>query len=117
MRKAILLHNPFSGPLRSRRTADIEQVLDVLRSGGVDAFDAPTRAAGSAAQQVKEAIADGCDTVFACGGDGTVHDVLQGLVGTQAALGVIPLGHGECFSPRSQSAAELCGISARGPDR
>lgn len=92
MRKAILLHNPFSGPLRSRRTADIEQVLDVLRSGGVDAFDAPTRAAGSAAQQVKEAIADGCDTVFACGGDGTVHDVLQGLVGTQAALGVIPLG-------------------------
>jgi len=27
-----------------------------------------------------------------CGGDGTIHDVLQGLVGTDAALGVIPLG-------------------------
>ena len=92
MRKAILLHNPFSGRLRSRRAADVGAALAVLRSGGVEAFDEPTRAAGAAAQQVKEAIADGCDTVFACGGDGTVHDVLQGLVGTEAALGVIPLG-------------------------
>lgn len=92
MRKAILLHNPFSGRLRSRRAADMEAALNVLRSGGVEAFDEPTRAAGSAAEQVREAIANGCDTVFACGGDGTVHDVLQGLVGTEAALGVIPVG-------------------------
>lgn len=92
MRKAILLHNPFSGRLRSRRAADVEAALTVLRSGGVEAYDEPTRAAGAAAEQVREAIAAGCDTVFACGGDGTVHDVLQGLVGTEASLGVIPLG-------------------------
>jgi diacylglycerol kinase (ATP) len=92
MRKAILLHNPFSGRLRSRRAADVEAALAVLRASGVEAYDEPTRAAGAAAEQVREAIASGCDTVFACGGDGTVHDVLQGLVGTEAALGVIPLG-------------------------
>jgi diacylglycerol kinase (ATP) len=92
MRKAILLHNPFSGRRRSRGARDVDAALAVLRSGGVEAFDAPTRAAGSAAEQVKQAISDGCDTIFACGGDGTVHDVLQGLVGTDAALGVIPLG-------------------------
>lgn len=92
MRKAILLHNPFSGPLRSRRSAEIDAALEVLRSGGVEAYEEPTRAAGSAGEQAKEAIANGCDTVFACGGDGTVHDVLQGLVGTEAALGVIPVG-------------------------
>lgn len=92
MRKAILLHNPFSGRLRSRRAADLDAALNILGKGGVDAYEEPTRAAGSAAEQVKEAIANGCDTVFACGGDGTVHDVLQGLVGTKAALGVIPVG-------------------------
>jgi diacylglycerol kinase family enzyme len=42
--------------------------------------------------QTKQAITEGCDAIFACGGDGTVHDVLQGLIGTNAALGVIPLG-------------------------
>jgi diacylglycerol kinase family enzyme len=35
---------------------------------------------------------DGCDAVLACGGDGTVHEILQSLVGSDVALGVIPLG-------------------------
>jgi diacylglycerol kinase family enzyme len=38
------------------------------------------------------AIREGFDTIVACGGDGTVHDVLQGLAGRDAALGIIPLG-------------------------
>ncbi len=38
------------------------------------------------------AIRDGFDTIVACGGDGTIHDVLQGLTGREAALGIIPLG-------------------------
>jgi diacylglycerol kinase (ATP) len=92
MRKAILLYNPLSGRCRGRRSADIEAALAVLQSAGVAAEAAPTRAASDATDQTRQAIADGCDTVFACGGDGTVHDVLQGLVGTNAALGVIPLG-------------------------
>jgi diacylglycerol kinase (ATP) len=92
MRKAILLYNPLSGRRRGRRLADVEAALSVLRSAGVEASAAPTRAASDAADQTRQAIAEGCDTVFACGGDGTVHDVLQGLVGTPAALAIIPLG-------------------------
>src|ERR1700687_4770620 len=92
MRKAILLYNPLSGRRRGRRLADVESALSVLRSAGLEASAAPTRAASDATDQTKQAIAEGCDTVFACGGDGTVHDVLQGLVGTDAALGIIPLG-------------------------
>jgi diacylglycerol kinase family enzyme len=40
----------------------------------------------------REAVHRGCDTILACGGDGTVHEVLQSLVGTSVALGVVPLG-------------------------
>lgn len=53
---------------------------------------AATRGPSDATEQVKHAIGEGFDTIFACGGDGTVHDALQGLVGTEAALGIIPLG-------------------------
>jgi diacylglycerol kinase family enzyme len=38
------------------------------------------------------AVAGGSDTVFACGGDGTIHDVIQGLAGTQVALAILPFG-------------------------
>jgi diacylglycerol kinase (ATP) len=92
MRKALLLYNPLSGRRRGHRLADVEAALAVLRSAGVEASAAPTRASSDATDQARQAIADGCDTVFACGGDGTVHDVLQGLVGTQVALAIIPLG-------------------------
>jgi diacylglycerol kinase (ATP) len=92
MRKALMLYNPLSGRRHGRRVNDVESAQAVLRAGGVEATSAATAGPGDAAEQVKQAIRDGCDTVFACGGDGTVHDVVQGLVGSDAALGVIPLG-------------------------
>ncbi|HEX8814461.1 MAG TPA: YegS/Rv2252/BmrU family lipid kinase [Terriglobales bacterium] len=92
MRKALLLYNPLSGRRCERRVADVNVALRILHSAGVVATATPTAAAGQAAAQVRQAMAEGCDTVFACGGDGTIHDVLQGLVGANVALGVIPLG-------------------------
>lgn len=92
MRKAALLYNPLSGKRRQRRLSDIKQVAAILRSAGVEVEIAATLSGENTREQARQAIQGGCDTVMACGGDGTVHDVLQGLVGTTAALGIIPLG-------------------------
>src|SRR5580704_10867744 len=92
MRKALLLYNPLAGRRHGRRVNEEERAQSVLRTGGIEVNSAATPGSSDAAVQVKQAIKDGCDTVFACGGDGTVHDVVQGLVGSNVALGVIPLG-------------------------
>jgi len=92
MRKAALFYNPLSGNRRERRLADIDSALRVLTNHGIEASAAATLGPAQAAGQARQAIAEGCDTIFACGGDGTIHDVLQGMVGTEAALGIIPLG-------------------------
>src|SRR6516165_5588265 len=92
MRKAALFYNPISGRRRKHRLKDIEKVAAILRSGGLELEVSPTRAASDAAAQVRMAIREGFDTIIACGGDGTVHDVLQGIAGKPAALGIIPLG-------------------------
>jgi YegS/Rv2252/BmrU family lipid kinase len=118
MRKAMLLYNPLSGRRRGSRLADIEAALSVLRGAGIEATAAPTRAASDATDQTKQAIGEGCDTVFACGGDGTVHDVLQGLVGTNTALAIIPLGTANSLAhdlriPRSPSDAAQAALTAQ----
>jgi diacylglycerol kinase (ATP) len=92
MRRVALIYNPASGQHSSRRGAIVEKAIAALREAGVDAEKLETQAPGSAGTLAREAIARGCDTIIACGGDGTVHEVLQALVGTEIALGVIPLG-------------------------
>ena len=92
MRKAALFYNPLSGRHRERRTGDVESALRILREAGIEISGSPTLGAAETAEQVRQAVSEDCDTIFACGGDGTVHDVLQAIVGTNAALGIIPLG-------------------------
>jgi len=93
MRKALLIYNPFSGFRRHRRQHQVEAAVQELCRAGVEAESVQSRGPSAAGAQAREAIAAGCDTIFACGGDGTVHDVLQGMVGQhQAALGLLPFG-------------------------
>lgn len=92
MRRVVVIYNPASGQTANHRKSVIDDVLTVLRDAGLDAKAVATMAPGSAAAQVQEAVRQGWDTFLACGGDGTVHEVLQSLVGSHAALGVIPLG-------------------------
>ncbi len=92
MRRALLIYNLFSGFRRHRRQEQIDAAVQELRRAGVDAESVASLGPAQAGTQAQEAIASGYDTIFACGGDGTVHDVLQGMVGQEAALGLLPLG-------------------------
>jgi YegS/Rv2252/BmrU family lipid kinase len=92
MRRVALIHNPASGQHSQKHRAAIGKALAVLREAGIEAEAIETLAPGSAGAQAEDAVRRGCDTILACGGDGTVHEVLQRLVGADAALGVVPLG-------------------------
>lgn len=92
MRRVALIYNPVSGQHSARRASYIPKVQAILRDAGLEISALETHAPGSAKALAVAAVRQGHDTVLACGGDGTVHEVLQGLVGTDVALGVVPLG-------------------------
>ena len=92
MRRALLLYNPASGIRKERRRADVEAVLRVLREAGIEVSSNTSGGPENTLRQVREAVAAGFDAVLACGGDGTINDVLQGLVGSRVRLGIIPVG-------------------------
>jgi len=92
MRRVALIYNPASGQHSGRRASYIQSALAVLRKAGIEAEALETHAPGSAKSLALAAVRQGYDAVLACGGDGTVHEALQSLVGTKVALGVVPLG-------------------------
>ena len=91
MRKAALLYNPDSGGSKQRQ-GELQTVLAILRDGGVEAELVPTESRDHAEEEARRAIAAGCDTIFACGGDGTIHNIVQVLAKTPVALAVLPIG-------------------------
>ena len=94
--RCALIYNPVSGRKRSNRAAQIRRIANALTTLGHQVEIVPTTAPGSASQQARDVIEGGSDLVFACGGDGTIHEVMQALVSEagepSAALGIIPMG-------------------------
>ena len=91
MRKAALLYNPDSGGSQ-RRHRELDSVLVVLRGAGVEADLVPTQSQDHAGVATRRAMHAGCDTIFACGGDGTIHNIAQVLANTSVALAILPMG-------------------------
>jgi len=50
------------------------------------------------AGQARQAIEDGAQVVFACGGDGTVRSCIEGLADTGIALAILPAGTGNLLA-------------------
>jgi YegS/Rv2252/BmrU family lipid kinase len=95
--RRLAIVNPAAGRGRVRR--DWPRMAQRLREAGL-AFDvAETREPGEAVGLAERAARE-FDVVIAVGGDGTVHEVVNGLLraGGGAALGVLPLGSGDDFA-------------------
>ncbi len=83
------MFNPIAG---RRRAQLLWRVVDLLLANGIRLEIMKTNRAGDAEVMARAAVSGGADMVVAAGGDGTIADVANGLMGTAARLGIIPLG-------------------------
>jgi diacylglycerol kinase family enzyme len=93
MRRAALVFNPNAGGAAGSGLERVQNAAEVLRANGIDAEVLATEGPGTAGQQAADAVQRGADLIFACGGDGTLHDVIQGLAqNVTVTVGIVPLG-------------------------
>jgi diacylglycerol kinase (ATP) len=92
IRNALLIYNPTSGGRRHRRFAEIERAVAILGAQGVKVELAPTAEAGHAQVLAREAVAQHREMVIACGGDGTVNEIINGLAGSDVPMALLPAG-------------------------
>ena len=89
--QVLIIYNPTAG-----QSSDLQNTLDrvanLWRDLGWQVQIAATTSPGDATTKARQASQSGYHAVVAAGGDGTVNEVMNGLVGTQTALGVLPLG-------------------------
>ncbi len=90
--KVVTIVNPKSGRGAGQRLSPSVQVY--AEELGLDFEVQFTEHAGHATELAFMAAANGAEIVAACGGDGTIHEVLNGILGTKSDLAAIPLGTG-----------------------
>ena len=91
-----LLVSPRGG--RGRAAAAAPTVRGVIERAGHEPVDISGSSAQESAQAAGAAVAAGAERLVAVGGDGTVHLAAQGVAGTSARLGIVPVGTGNDFA-------------------
>lgn len=88
-KRILIIYNPTAGRARRIHFAKIKNELDCL---GCEVSVQETTAQGDAESFARAAHAATFDVVVAAGGDGTINEVINGLIGRDLPLGVIALG-------------------------
>jgi YegS/Rv2252/BmrU family lipid kinase len=117
--KACLITNPKSG----RGGVDLSEAIAVLREHGWEVMVRQKLHGGHATELARDALAEGCNVVVDCGGDGTLNEIVEGVVGTDVAVGVLPGGTANLWAheatiPRrlGEAARQMVGAERRRVD-
>lgn len=92
MRKILFIINRKAGTDREKRLENVIRRYLTPRAFSVQITHLAYLGHGT--DLAKEAVAQGVDTVVAVGGDGSINEIAQGLIGSETALAIIPLGSG-----------------------
>ncbi|UCC52378.1 MAG: diacylglycerol kinase family lipid kinase [Anaerolineaceae bacterium] len=85
-------------PVAGKNEPIINTINDVFNQYGIDWGISVTRKFGDATEFARQAAEDGFDVVAGYGGDGTQHEIANGIIGTGALMGVLPGGTGNGFA-------------------
>jgi diacylglycerol kinase (ATP) len=83
LRNALLIHNPNAGNGGNKRRHVLDTARHIFASGGIHSDLAETTGPGHATEIAHRAATEGRGLVIACGGDGTLNEIINGLAGHQ----------------------------------
>ncbi|HPZ08209.1 MAG TPA: diacylglycerol kinase family lipid kinase [Candidatus Eremiobacteraeota bacterium] len=89
-----LIYNPIAGiSMRGiTKLQPVEDIIEVFSEKKISITIKTTTQASHATRLAEESVRQGYTHIVACGGDGTINEVVNGIVGRKVALGIIPLG-------------------------
>jgi YegS/Rv2252/BmrU family lipid kinase len=95
MKKILYIINPVSGVGKQKI---VERLLEKYTDNNKITYDIKYTEYAKHAIEISKQNAKNYDAIIAVGGDGSINEIAQGLIGTETALGVIPTGSGNGFA-------------------
>jgi diacylglycerol kinase (ATP) len=96
LRNALLIHNPNAGNGGKGRRIMLDEARRIFASGGIEVDLTETTGPGDATEIARRAADEGRQLVIACGGDGTLNEIVNGLAarknGHRVPLALLPGG-------------------------
>ncbi len=92
LQRIAIVFNPFAGGLKGPKRARLDAAVETFRRAGREVELMPTTGPNMAGELGRVAIERGFDLLLAAGGDGTINEVLNGIVGSKIAFGALPAG-------------------------
>eukprot|EP00128_Syssomonas_multiformis_P015318 Colp12_sorted_trinity150504_noHs@24313 len=100
VKHALVIYNPFSGIQKGARAAT--KMETILRSFGINVTAIPTEYKGHGRDLIASCDLSGVDVVIAVGGDGSLHDCVNGMLlrkdESRRPIAVVPAGTGNSFA-------------------
>jgi diacylglycerol kinase (ATP) len=91
-RDALLILNPRAGRAGILLSGGLDRVRRILAGHGIETDVERTDSAEAAEEAARSAVRQGKELVIACGGDGTLNAVVNGLAGSRVPLALLPAG-------------------------
>lgn len=90
-----IITNPIAG---KKKQSHLQVAVDLLKTRGIRPEIRITSQRGDACLFAQDEVKKRTDIVVAAGGDGTINEVANGLVGSAVKLAVLPIGTANVFS-------------------
>ncbi|MGH9559437.1 MAG: diacylglycerol/lipid kinase family protein, partial [Bryobacteraceae bacterium] len=81
-----------SGKLRRNPERMLQRSKEALARASIFPRFIPTAGPGDATDLARTAVSEGADLILALGGDGTINETANGMLHSEAALGILPGG-------------------------
>src|SRR5215475_3425863 len=117
LRNALLIHNPNAGNGGKGRRVLLDEARRIFSLNGIEADLAETTGPGHATEIARQATREGRQLVIACGGDGTLNEIVNGLAasqnGNRVPLALLPGGTANILAKELQLPWDIPGAAEK----
>ncbi|MCC6394038.1 MAG: NAD(+)/NADH kinase [Bryobacterales bacterium] len=86
-------------------------VVSILEEQGHAVILKPTNGPGDATHIAARCVSEGADLILAAGGDGTINEVANGMIGSRVPLGILPAGTANVLATETRLGSDPAGAA------